>query len=117
MSVEWNFLVTLNEQLRPLKDPVEIQEVAVRLIGKHLHASRVHYAHIDGDEFVISRSYVDGVPPLAGRGPVAVDCVRGTLSRQVGCGRDAEQHTGEASRYDCKRQHTLVDGDVTQGRQ
>ena len=71
MSVEWNFLVTLNEQLRPLKDPVEIQEVAVRLIGKHLHASRVHYAHIDGDEFVISRSYVDGVPPLAGRGPVA----------------------------------------------
>jgi hypothetical protein len=34
MSVEWNFLVTLNEQLRPLKDPVEIQQVAVRLIGE-----------------------------------------------------------------------------------
>ena len=71
MSVEWHFLITLNEQLRPLKDPVEIQEVAVRLIGEHLHASRVNYAHIDGDEFVISRSYADGVPPFAGRGPVA----------------------------------------------
>ena len=71
MSAEWHFLITLNEQLRPLKDPVEIQEVAVRLIGEHLHASRVHYAHIDGDEFVISRSYADGVPPFAGRGSVA----------------------------------------------
>ena len=71
MSTEWHFLITLNEQLRPLKDPVEIQEVAVRLIGEHLHASRVNYAHIDGDEFVISRSYADGVPPLAGRGSLA----------------------------------------------
>ena len=71
MSAEWHFLITLNEQLRPLKDPVEIQEVAVRLIGEHLHASRVNYAHIDGDEFVISRSYADGVPPFAGRGSVA----------------------------------------------
>ena len=71
MSVEWSFLVTLNEQLRPLKDPVAIQALAVRLLGEHLHASRVNYADIDGDEFVISRSYADGVPPFAGRGPVA----------------------------------------------
>ncbi len=71
MSLEWQFLVTLNEQLRPLKDPVAIQDVAVRSIGEHLHASRVNYAHIDGDEFVVSRSYADGVPPFAGRGPVA----------------------------------------------
>jgi len=71
MSVDWQFLITLNEQLRPLKDPVEIQEVAVRLIGEHLHASRVHYAQIDGDEFVISRSYSDGVPAFTSRGPLA----------------------------------------------
>ena len=64
MSVEWDFLITLNEQLRPLKDPVEIQEVAVRLIGKHLHASRVNYANIDGDEFVITQSYAEGGPPI-----------------------------------------------------
>ena len=71
MSVEWHFLITLNEQLRLLKDPVEIQEVAVRLIGEHLHASRAHYAQIDGDEFVILRSYADGVAPFTGRGSVA----------------------------------------------
>ena len=71
MSAEWQFLITLNERLRPLKDPIAIQEAAVRLLGEHLHASRVHYAHIDGDEFVISRSYADGVPAFPGRGPVA----------------------------------------------
>ena len=71
MSVEWPFLIRLNEQLRPLKDPVEIQNVAVRLIGEHLHASRVNYAHIDGDEFVVSQSYAHGVPPFVGRGSVA----------------------------------------------
>jgi len=71
MSVEWQFLITLNERLRPLKDAVEIQEVAVRLLGEHLHANRVTYAHIDGDEFVISRSYTNGVPPFPGRGSAA----------------------------------------------
>src|SRR4051794_14948892 len=71
MSVEWHFLIRLNEQLRPLKDPVEIQEVAVRLLGEHLHASRVHYAHIDGDEFVVKKSYADGIQPFDGRGPIA----------------------------------------------
>jgi PAS domain S-box-containing protein len=71
MSAECQFLVDLNRRLRPLRDPVEIQEAAVRLIGEHLHASRVHYAHIDGGEFVIAKSYVDGVAPFVGRGPVA----------------------------------------------
>jgi PAS domain S-box-containing protein len=71
MSVEWEFLIRLNEQLRPIKDAAESKAVAVRLIGEHLHASRVHFAHIDGDEFVISRSYTDGVPAFPGRGPIA----------------------------------------------
>lgn len=70
MSTEWHFLVTLNERLRPLKDSVEIQKVAVRLIGEHLQASRVHYAQIHGSEFVIRQSYARGVAPLAERGHV-----------------------------------------------
>ena len=72
MSAEWRFLITLNEQLRPLRDPVQIQEVALRLIGEHLQASRVNYTHIEDDEFVIIRSYTDGVPPFASRGPLSV---------------------------------------------
>ena len=67
MSNEWEFLIWLNENLRQLRDPLAIQEVALRLLGEHLDASRVDYAHIDGDEFVISRSYARGVSPSAGR--------------------------------------------------
>src|SRR5689334_2803346 len=71
MSAEWQFLITLNERLRPLKHPVAIQDAAVRVLGEHLKINRVHYAYIEDDEFVISCSYVDGVPPLPSRGPVA----------------------------------------------
>src|SRR5262245_39279706 len=71
MSAEWQFLVTLNERLRPLKDPVEIQEFAVRLLGEHLRASRVLYAHIEGSDFVSRPGYASSVPPMAGRGALA----------------------------------------------
>ena len=71
MSLEWRFLIALNEELRPLKDPVEIQEAAVRMVAQHLHASRVTYAHIDGDEFLVSRSYPDAMPTVARRAPLA----------------------------------------------
>src|SRR6267378_335157 len=71
MSTEGQFLVTLIERLRPLQDPVQIQDVIVRLIGEHLQASRVNYAQIEGNEFVIRRSYARGAQPSAGRRPVA----------------------------------------------
>jgi hypothetical protein len=51
MSIEWPFLIALNEQLRRIRDPAEVQEVAARLLGEHLHASRVHYARRDKHEF------------------------------------------------------------------
>jgi PAS domain S-box-containing protein len=71
MSVEWHFLVTLNDRLRSLRSPVEIQDVALRLLGEHLHASRVHFAEIEGDEFIIRRAYTRTAGPLLGRGDVA----------------------------------------------
>jgi PAS domain S-box-containing protein len=83
-SPEWQFLVTLNEQLRPLTDPVAIQEVAVRLIGQHLRASRVNYAHINGDEYVIVRCYTDGVPPPPAR--ASLDRFGGRMIEAIGRG-------------------------------
>ena len=72
MSGDWHFLVALNDRLRALRDPVEIQSVAVQLIGEHLQASRVHYAQIQGNEFDSRRSYaVAGAAPFPDRGPVA----------------------------------------------
>src|SRR6516162_1294790 len=97
---DWQFLVTLNERLRPLGDPVEIVEIAVRSIGEHLQASRVNYAQIEADEFVIKQSYVHGVPPLAGRGPVmrfgtaTVDACRRGETVVVDDVR-SEEHTSE----------------------
>ncbi len=92
MSTQWEFLVSLNERLRPLRDPVAIQEAAVGLIGAHLAASRVNYSRIDGDEFVICSSYVDGVSPSAARGSVS--------------------RFGEAIVLGCRRGETIVVNDV-----
>jgi PAS domain S-box-containing protein len=70
-TAEWQFLVALNDKLRPLKDPVQIQEAAVRALGEYLGVSRVSYADIDGDEFIVGRSYHHGVAPFVGRRPIA----------------------------------------------
>src|SRR5262245_29711092 len=71
MSIEWQFLRALNDRLRPLKDPVEIQDVAVRVTGEHLRASRVNYSLIEGDEFAVRRTWDGAGAPFSGRGPVA----------------------------------------------
>jgi len=66
------FLLRLNDALRPLGDPGQVQETAARLLGKHLGATRVGYAEFDGPgggEYSISREYTRGVPPLAGQRP------------------------------------------------
>jgi PAS domain S-box-containing protein len=65
------FLLRLNDALRPLNDPGEIQDVTVRLLGEHLGANRVNYSAIDGDEFTVLRSYTSGVAPFHATGDVA----------------------------------------------
>ena len=71
MSAEWQFVITLTEHLRPLRDPLEIQATALRLLCEHLQANRVSFAYIDGNDFAVSRSYVRDGPPLVRRGPLA----------------------------------------------
>jgi PAS domain S-box-containing protein len=68
---EWQLLVALNDRLAQVSDPVEIQQVATRLVGELLGANRVSYADISGHELVVRGSYVNGVAPLAERGPLA----------------------------------------------
>ena len=62
------FLLKLADALRPLSDPLEVQEAAVRLVGEHLQVSRVGYAEIENGEYRVRREYVNGVAPLTGRG-------------------------------------------------
>jgi signal transduction histidine kinase len=67
------FLLSLSDALRPLRDPVEIQHCAARLVGEHLRATRALYAEIvDEHEAVIARDWVDGVPSASGRYPLTI---------------------------------------------
>src|SRR5262245_50274711 len=65
------FLLRLNDTLRPLSDPIEIQNVTVRLLGEHLGVNRVAYSVIDGEEFIVTAEYNHGVTPLRGRWRIA----------------------------------------------
>ena len=66
-----SFAVVMADTLRPLDNPIEVQAEASRVLGEYLGANRVAYFEISGDEYVIERDYHSGVPPLAGRHPVA----------------------------------------------
>jgi PAS domain S-box-containing protein len=63
------FLLILSDSLRCLADPVAIQEVASRLLGEQLCASRVHYAEVteDGAYVIVHADYRNGVPSVAGQ--------------------------------------------------
>jgi PAS domain S-box-containing protein len=65
------FLLQLSDTLRPMSDPLAIQETTARLLGEHLRVNRVSYADVDGTDFIIRLSYANGVSPFIGRGPVA----------------------------------------------
>ncbi len=63
------FLLKLSDALRPLSDPEAVLAQALRVLGKHLEVSRVIFAERDGDEFIVSREFVNGVPSMIGRFP------------------------------------------------
>jgi PAS domain S-box-containing protein len=68
----WAFQLELGDALRVLATPLEVQATACRMLGQHLRVNRVHFAEIDGDEFVVRAGYVDGLAPFQARGPIAL---------------------------------------------
>ncbi|MBV9390205.1 MAG: PAS domain S-box protein [Chroococcidiopsidaceae cyanobacterium CP_BM_ER_R8_30] len=64
------FRVKLSDALRSLTDPIEIQSVAMRLLGEQLQVDRVLYAEIEPDDetILIHDNYVkQDVPKIVGR--------------------------------------------------
>jgi PAS domain S-box-containing protein len=61
------FLLKLADALRPLSNPLDVQEVSSKLLGEHLGVNRVGYAELENREYVIRREYARGVAPLAGQ--------------------------------------------------
>ena len=83
------YLLRLSDALRPLADPIEVQEVASRLLGEQLQTDRVFYSEMDEarGQLRVERDFVrEGMPSLAGTYPL--EAVR--LDRTV----DAEGRTG-----------------------
>ena len=86
-TADWQFLVTLNDVLRPLGNPARILDEACRLLGIYLGVSRVLYAEFDdSDSCTVVNDYVDGVASLVGRlrwtdfaGSLAEDIARGGM--------------------------------------
>lgn len=62
------FLLRLADGLRQIRDPIEVQLAAARILGEHLRANRVAYAEDcgDGETVALARNYTDGVPGIEG---------------------------------------------------
>ncbi|MDW5562177.1 MAG: PAS domain S-box protein [Methanomassiliicoccus sp.] len=68
MEEQRAFLLKLSDALRPLRDPVEIQRTAARVLGEHLGVARVAYGEVKGEEnhLAVERSYyAPGVQEIA----------------------------------------------------
>jgi PAS domain S-box-containing protein len=65
---ENRFRALLADRLRQVDDPAEAQSVAAELLGKHLGATRAHYADIvdDGRSAIVRSDYCDGVSSVVG---------------------------------------------------
>jgi PAS domain S-box-containing protein len=61
------FLLKLSDALRPLRDAAEIQGMACRVLGEHLHANRVCYVEVTPTESIVEQDYTSGVGSLVGR--------------------------------------------------
>jgi signal transduction histidine kinase len=67
------FMSELDHALRPLTDPLDIQALAVQLLGDHLTATRTFYGEVesDGKTIVVNSDHASGLPSIAGRFPLA----------------------------------------------
>jgi PAS domain S-box-containing protein len=70
-EVRQAYLLQLGDTLRPLSDPVEVQEAAARVLGEHLDTERVLYFEVREPDYVVERDYARNVPHLRGRFPIA----------------------------------------------
>jgi PAS domain S-box-containing protein len=63
------FLLKLSDAIRPLGDPVAIQQKAMQVLGEHLEVNRAFYGDLlaDGDTLVIGPGYAHDTFPLEGQ--------------------------------------------------
>jgi len=78
------FLLKLSDALRPLEDPLDIQETVVRLLAQHLGVDWAYYGEVDPTMkyMIVQREYVHaGAPSLAGVHPLSSFALLGDLQQ------------------------------------
>lgn len=83
-EVRQQFLVKMDDAVRPLSNAAEIVATSARLLGEHMNADRCAYAEIESDEdsMHIMGDYTRDVPSIVGRftfsqfGAEALRCMR-----------------------------------------
>lgn len=98
------FLLRLNDAMRPLENPAEIQETAMKILGSHLEVHRAYYSEIleDGDTLAGRQGYVKDIEPVTGKSRISD--FNAKLHRQLSEGKTlvvedllkAYQHDSEA---------------------
>jgi PAS domain S-box-containing protein len=93
------YLVHLSDALRPVSDPIAIQQLAARVLGEHLGADRVVYGEIDlaSQRTLVHREYRrrPDAPSLVGSYEFAR---HPTISEVRNAGREFVEHDVERSR-------------------
>lgn len=82
------FSIELNDALRPLADPAEIEMEAMRVLGESLEAMRAQYFNVEKNEEWLNSpgGYTNGVPPVTER--VRLDDF-GTFVKETLCAGDS----------------------------
>ncbi len=55
------FLLTLSDAIRSLRDPEAIKGAAARVLGERLKTNRAFYAEVEGDDWIVEGRYEHGV--------------------------------------------------------
>jgi len=97
-----DFLVRLEDTIRPLEDALSIQTAAACLLGQKLDVDRVYYADIDeasGYAEIPAGYNRDGLNSIAGKYPLAlfVEPLRPLLEGRVLCIPDTENAPGHSA--------------------
>ncbi|MFL6673391.1 MAG: PAS domain S-box protein [Massilia sp.] len=65
------FVLKLADMLRSLSDACQVEATACPMLCEYIHADRVAFADIEGDDYLLRYSYDKGMPPLARHGRIA----------------------------------------------
>lgn len=108
-TTPYEFLLSLNEALRPLEEGIEIRHAAAVHLGKYLRVNRCAYSDVDADQDTIdvTGDYSDNVSTVVGRYRLmdfGAECAQALRAGKVFVVEDSENDPRIQSVLDAYRQ-------------